>query len=336
VSGHAEGEGENRGLHRFAVFTSLWTAFLIFAGGLVTSTDSGLAVPDWPLSYGMLFPPMVGGIFYEHGHRMVAAFVGLLTVILALWIWRRETRRWIRRLAAAALCAVVAQGALGGITVLFFLPTPVSVSHALLAQTFFCIVVSLALFTSPAWKRGLPVAGVRNGYPSLPWLAALTTGAVYLQLLLGALMRHTDSGLAIPDFPLAFGRLIPPFESSRIAIHFAHRLGALLVAACIGWMLVRVASGYRRHPRLMGPAVLLAGLVIAQITLGAFSVWSGVALNEQMSYYEQPLMNPVVIITTLHVATGAVILAVSLLLTLQAFAMVAPPEALSGAEPALA
>jgi heme A synthase len=134
-------EGQNLGLHRFALFTACCTAFLIFVGGLVTSTESGLAVPDWPLSYGMLFPPMVGGIFYEHGHRMVASFVGLLTVILAIWTWRRETRAWVRRLSLAALAAVILQGLLGGLTVLYLLPTPISMTHACLAQTFFCMTV---------------------------------------------------------------------------------------------------------------------------------------------------------------------------------------------------
>ena len=333
MEGHAGGD-ENPGLHRFAVFTAFSTAFLIFAGGLVTSTDSGLAVPDWPLSYGRVFPPMVGGIFYEHGHRMVAAFVGFLTVVLAVWAWRREPRRWVRRLALAGLGAVITQGVLGGITVLWFLPTPVSVTHALLAQTFFCIVVSLALFTSPDWKRGLPVAGSRHGRPSLPWLAALTTGAVYLQLLAGALMRHTDSGLAIPDFPLAFGRVIPPFDSPRIAIHFAHRIGALLVAVLVVWTLARVFSEYGRHPRLTRPAALMGALVAAQITLGAFTVWTGAALDKELSYYQQPLMNHVVIITTSHVVTGAIILAVSLLLTLRSFAMIPPTHAQPAPEPA--
>jgi cytochrome c oxidase assembly protein subunit 15 len=324
VDSQAAGGSENPGLHRFAVFTALSTAFLIFAGGLVTSTDSGLAVPDWPLSYGSLFPRMVGGIFYEHGHRIVAAFVGLLTVILALWAWRRERRRWVRRLAFTALGAVIAQGLLGGITVLFFLPTPVSVTHALLAQTFFCIVVSLALFTSPDWKRGLPAVAERSGTPDLPRLAALTTGAVYLQLLLGALMRHTDSGLAIPDFPLAFGRLIPPLDSPQVAIHFAHRVGALSVAAMVAWTLARVVSKSRDHRRLLLPTVLMAALVVVQITLGAYTVSTGVALNESLPFALQPLMNHVVIITTSHVVTGALILAVSLLLTLRSFAMVRP------------
>src|SRR5437667_2183294 len=126
----------NKISHRLCLALSACTLFLIFVGGLVTSTGSGLSVPDWPLSYGRLMPPMVGGIFYEHGHRMVASAVGLLTVVLAVWLSRREPRAWVRRLGYAALAAVVAQGVLGGLTVIFLLPTAVSVAHACLAQTF--------------------------------------------------------------------------------------------------------------------------------------------------------------------------------------------------------
>jgi cytochrome c oxidase assembly protein subunit 15 len=300
---------DNLWLHRFAMFTALCTTFLIFAGGLVTSTESGLAVPDWPLSYGMFFPPMVGGIFYEHGHRMVASFVGLLTLILAVWTWRRETRRWVRWWALSALGAVIAQGLLGGITVLFLLPTPVSVSHAMVAQTFFCMIVAMTLFTSPDWKRGLPTVGQRQGTPNLPSLCSLTTGTIYLQLLLGALMRHTQSGLAIPDFPLAFGRIIPALDSPSVVIHFAHRMGALFVTVMILWTLVRICSQYSDQRRLFWPVLVMALLLMVQLTLGAFTVWT------QKS----------VLVTTFHVVNGAVILGLSVLLTLKAYAML-PPE----------
>jgi len=309
-------ERANLWLHRFAVFTALSTTFLIFAGGLVTSTESGLAVPDWPLSYGMFFPPMVGGIFYEHGHRMVAGFVGLLTTVLALWLAVVEPRKWLRRLGVGAFIAVIAQAILGGLTVLYLLPTPISVSHAMLAQTFYCVVISIALFTSTDWKRGLPQVGQRTGTPSLPVLTAFMTASVYVQLLLGALMRHTDSGLAIPDFPLAFGRLIPVFETPNIAIHFAHRVGALTVTVMILWTLARIVSGYRQHSRLIRPIGVISTLLVLQITLGAMTVWSEKA----------------VMITTFHVANGAVILGLSVLLTLRAFAMLpaVPAHAIEG------
>ncbi|PYT08226.1 MAG: hypothetical protein DMF49_05865, partial [Acidobacteria bacterium] len=182
--------------------TAAATFLLIIAGGLVTSTGSGLAVPDWPLSYGGLFPPMVGGIFYEHGHRMVAGVVAVLMTILAIWLMAREQRVWVRRLGLAALAVIIAQAVLGGITVLFMLPTAVSVAHACLAQTFFCLTVTLALVTSRGWKAAESgyegtAAGGRAArretaatQSGLVALGTLTTSAVFSQLAIGALMRH--------------------------------------------------------------------------------------------------------------------------------------------------
>src|SRR6185369_12971313 len=152
--------------HRLSVLLVASTLALIFVGGLVTSTGSGLSVPDWPLSYGMVMPPMVGGVFYEHGHRMVASAVGFLTLVLAVWTARAESRASLRRLAWAALAAVIAQGVLGGLTVLYLLPTPISVTHACLAQAFFCITIALAYLTSREWVASTgardDVAGVRG------------------------------------------------------------------------------------------------------------------------------------------------------------------------------
>ena len=303
--------GENVGLHRFALFTACCTVFLIFVGGLVTSTESGLSVPDWPTTYGwnmFTFPlsKWVGGIFYEHGHRLVASFVGFLTAILAIWTWLKEKRRWVRWLSASALAAVILQGVLGGLTVLFLLPAPISTLHACLAQTFFCLTISLALFTSPGWKRGLPV--IKREAESIPLqtLCAMTTGAIYLQLILGALMRHTNAGLAIPDFPLAFGRIIPPFTSDKVVIHFAHRMGAVIVAAMIVWTFSRIARFYSDYRLLYRPAMTMLVLVCIQLTLGALTVWTAKAVTP----------------TTAHVATGALVLGTSLLLTLRAYGMV--------------
>ena len=188
-------------LHRYTKFLAFATFLLIIAGGLVTSNDYGLAVPDWPKSYGMWMPPMIGGVLYEHGHRMIAAFVGFLTVILAGWLLWKESRKWVRVLGVVALLAVILQGVLGGITVLYFLPTPISVMHATLAQTFFSLIVSLTLFTSPEWSRG---GSETRSYTvgRLPVLFTVTTAAIYLQLILGAWMRHSKAALAIPDFPL--------------------------------------------------------------------------------------------------------------------------------------
>jgi cytochrome c oxidase assembly protein subunit 15 len=263
----------------------------------VTSKGAGLSVPDWPLSYGMLMPPMVGNVFYEHGHRMVAATVGLLTLCLALWTWRAEPRRAIRRLAWAALLAVVLQGLLGGLTVLFLLPTPVSVAHACLAQTFLCLMVALTYATSREWQtapeRKVDASGIRA-------LTLFATSLVFTQLLVGAVVRHTGSGLAIPDFPLALGRLVPPFESAGVVFHFLHRLVALGVL--ITTVLVLRACRRSGLTDLTRPAWALLLLVLVQIALGAATVLTA----------KEP------IVTTFHVATGAAVLALSWFLALRA------------------
>lgn len=292
-------------LHRFAKLVAGATFILIFIGGLVTSTDSGLAVPDWPTTYGQFmfsFPlsQMVGGIFYEHGHRMVASIVGMLMVILAVWLWQTESRRWVKRLGWLALLAVIVQGLLGGLTVLFLLPTAISVSHGALAQTFFCLTICLALFTSKEWQQA--PNKITDAYrPPLQTMTIVTTAAVFMQLILGALMRHTKSGLAIPDFPLAFGRIIPPFDSAKIAIHFSHRIGALVVSTLVIWTVARIIKYYRSEKKLYRPAMFLICALLLQLTLGAFTVWT----------------QKDVLITTAHVATGALILGTSLFLTLR-------------------
>ncbi len=182
-------------VHRFAVLTAGATLVLIFVGALVTSTGSGLAVPDWPLSFGQVFPPMVGGVLFEHGHRLVAALVGLLTVALMVLLTQWESRIWVRWLARGAVLAVLLQGTLGGMTVLLRLPLVVSVTHACLAQAFLCLVITLAVCTAPGWQA-TPAGRAEQQQPPLWVLAAITVGMVYLQLVLGALMRHMGAGLA--------------------------------------------------------------------------------------------------------------------------------------------
>lgn len=312
-------------LHRFAWLVVGATFVLIFIGGLVTSTESGLAVPDWPTTYGQFmfsFPlsQMVGGIFYEHGHRMVASIVGMLTVILAVWLWWKEPRKWVRNLGGLALLAVIVQGLLGGLTVIFLLPLPISVAHGALAQAFFCLTISLALFTSSEWQKPRTKIDDAHG-PALRTLTTITTTLIFVQLLLGAIMRHTKSGLAIPDFPLAFGRIIPPLENFHVAVHFAHRLGALIVTGFIVWTVARIFRYYRNEPWLRRPATLLSVAIATQLTLGAFTIWTQKA----------------VIITTAHVATGALILGTSLALALRTRkvlnpARVKPSELVGGIE----
>src|SRR5262245_22232688 len=198
-------------LHLYAVIVAVATAVLIFAGGLVTSTGSGLSVPDWPTTYGWFmftFPleKMVGGIRYEHSHRLIASTVGFLIMVLAFWLWCTEPRPLVRRLGYIALAAVITQGILGGITVLWYLPHPISIAHASLAQLVFCITVTIALFTSSGWRRGYG-AGPALDDRTLGAITIVTSAWIYVQILMGATMRHTEAGLAIPDFPLAFGQL---------------------------------------------------------------------------------------------------------------------------------
>jgi cytochrome c oxidase assembly protein subunit 15 len=298
-------------LHRFATFVAAFTVLLILAGSLVTSTASGLSVPDWPTTYGQnmfTFPPSkwVGGIFYEHGHRLIASTVGFLTIILAAWLWKQDSRRWMKRLGVAALGAVILQGVLGGVTVLFFLPAAISTAHAGLAEIFFCITVAIALFTSPRWISGYgrtaaDAPGADDGM--LRGVATATTVLIYSQILVGATMRHTGAGLAIPDFPLMFGHLLPPVWDAKIAIHFAHRVGALIVSLAVAATAGHIWYHHRQRRELARPAALIVGLVVVQVTLGAFTVLS------QRDVW----------INSFHVVCGALVLMTSLVITLRSW-----------------
>src|SRR5262249_43073605 len=291
-------EGANRGLHRFAMLAVGATFCLIFVGGLVTSTGSALAVPDWPLAFGKLIPAWQGGIRFEFGHRAVAGVVVVLTLILMAWAIRVEPRKWGRNGALSAFALIIFQAILGGITVLFELPLAIAVMHAATAQAFFCLMVSIAIFTSPWWQQTEQHNEPADRIP-LAALAGATTIIVYLQILVGALMRHLGAGLAIPDFPLAFGQALPPYWNLYIAVNFAHRVGAIIVATMITWTGLRVLRTDRDYSPLRRPALAMFLLLVLQICLGAMTIWSGRS----------------VIPTTSHVAIGAAVLATSLTLT---------------------
>lgn len=293
----------------YTKFVAAATAFLIFAGGLVTSTGSGLSVPDWPLSFGTLFPKMTGGVFFEHGHRLVAGTVVILTMILAFWVFKVETRKFVKGLCLAALGAIVLQAVLGGTTVLLKLPPIVSVAHACLAQIFFGLVVTIAVVTSKGWRQSSRLSGSAESRDDkgsevafIQKLAIFTTILIYMQIILGAVMRHVGAGLAIPDFPLAFGYLIPPgsYFTFPVAIHFAHRVGAAVVSVFILWTTIRVLRIKPFISEIRIPALLLLGLLFIQLLLGASVIWTQKA----------------VIPTTFHVAVGGLLFAASLTLTL--------------------
>lgn len=320
-------------LRLFSKLTCFSTLFLIFAGGMVTSTGSGLAVPDWPLSYGSFFPPMVGGVFYEHGHRMIASLVGLCTLILAIWLFRKEKRQWVKTLGLCALFAVILQGVLGGLTVLHFLPPELSISHAVLAQTFFVLTIIIA-FSQSKERAAMEFTSKKENKTFLI-ISFIFIIFVYGQLFLGALMRHHHAGLAVYDFPTMAGYWIPPMDEGmlikinawrfmnsldpvqmgQVHLHLAHRAGALILTIAICILNAVGLKSYPQESKVYKTIVYLNILFVFQIGLGISTVAS--------------LKEPIT--TSLHVVSGAAILGLSVLLLLRS-----APLTLQGLKRALA
>jgi heme a synthase len=282
----------NPGVHKFAIFLAVCTFCLLIAGALVTSNDAALSVPDWPLSYGTLTPPMVGGIRYEHSHRVIAAVVGLLTIVLAFLLWRKDERRWVRNLAFAAIGVVVAQGVLGGLTVLLFLHYGMPVAHACLAQVFFGIIVSLAVFTSRWWTSERPQLSDR-GSPSIHTLATLNAAVIFLQVVLGAGFRHQD----IPVWP--------------------HVAGAMVVLGMVTWTAIVLRKRFEQSREISKARILLHAIFGTQFLLGLGAWWS------RMSTQDAPQPMPVMVaLTVVHTVVGALLFALSVIVVLICYRLI--------------
>ena len=292
-------------LHRYAQVTVVFAALVLFAGAMVTSTGSGMAVPDWPQSFGTWTPKMAGGVFYEHGHRVVAGTLSLLVLGLSGWAAVSERRSWARWLTWGALIAVLSQAALGGLTVLRgtfnnwdHTDPVISTMHASLAQALFGILVAYAAVSAPGWQVA-PMEGAPRGLAR--WAKALAA-LVYAQIVLGAVMRHQHAGLIIPDFPANYGHVIPTFYNWLVALNFAHRCGAWLLVSFGTALAWRVAADKSLDPWVRQPAWVLLGAIAAQFLLGACVVWTQLGLP---------------ILTSAHVLGGAVVFTSALVLALR-------------------
>ena len=294
----------SKGVHRFALILAGATFFLILAGATVTSHDAGLATYDWPKSNGQWFPEMVGNLFWEHGHRMIAGVVLLLTLALAISLQIFEKRSWVRRLGWAALAGVLAQAVLGGVTVKLNLPIVVSASHATLAQLFFLTTISLAVFTSRSWVNAGPMREEGAGF-SLRTLGVITLFLILTQLVLGATLRHS----ATWDQFLPSGLLV------------AHIVGAAIVSIALGTLGITVLRRHGDEKFLARPAWIALGLLIVQLLLGLTAYITRAA----SPYGSQPL-KPMIWVTVAHVACGALVFAATIVLTLRAFRVLRAEE----------
>jgi heme a synthase len=321
-------------LHRFAWFTSIATLLLICSGGMVTSKGVGLAVPDWPTTFGynmFLFPVSrwVGGIFFEHTHRLIASTVGFLTIILAIWIWRADERRWLRNLGIAALGAVILQGVLGGLRVTL-LKDEIGIFHALLAQAFLGMLIVITLASSRLWRRIQENNSVPATVRTLSRVVICTTILIYLQLGLGATMRHQHRDLSILDFPLAYGKIVPDTSPEKLAeinawrdaralsdvtpfqiwLQLIHRFVAAIIAAGIIVSLFLARRTGENAGLLSRFADAWFLLLAGQITLGAWVIWSNKAAD----------------VATTHVAVGATMFALGISLSAICLRLLRDPE----------
>jgi cytochrome c oxidase assembly protein subunit 15 len=281
----------NRAHAIFAVVVACLTFIVVIAGASVTSNDAGLSVPDWPTSFGYLVkvPHFVGGVRFEWSHRMLAGLLVSLTLAIAIWTLFVERRSWMRKLALAALGTVLAQAVLGGLTVLLLQPAAVSTAHALVAQTFFCIAVAIAVFTGRRWVEEVPRVELETRRPSLFTLTLLSIFVLYVQLILGGMFRHKGMSW------------------------WPHVVHAAVVAFVLTWTAIRAFSLYSDIEAIRRPAILMLSLLIAQLCLGFAAFLTRVAWGKDAIQPELPM----VISTVAHVAIGALLLATTVVLAIQ-------------------
>jgi cytochrome c oxidase assembly protein subunit 15 len=279
-------------VHRFSIFVVCWTLLLLIAGALVTSNEAALSVPDWPLSYGSLTPPMVGGIRYEHSHRVIAGMLGLLSVVLAVVVWAKDERRWLRWFSVAAVLGIAAQGVLGGEVVRQLLHYWLPVMHACFAQIVFAALLSIAVFTSRWWIADHPRIE-DSGSPSIHTLAIVNATVIYFQVILGAGFRHKE----IPVWP--------------------HMVGALIVLGMIIWTAAVLRRRFEKSAAISKTRILLHAILGTQLALGLGAYWS--RLTTADAPQPMPLM---VTLTVLHTVVGALLFAVSILIVLLCYRLV--------------
>lgn len=289
-----------RWLYRYSWLLVAATTCLIFIGAMVTSKDAGLAVPDWPLSFGSVNPPgwwKEELVFWEHGHRLVASVIGLLTIGLVLGTWMAYPGNWLRKFAVSLLVLVIIQGIMGGLRVTEK-STVLAIIHGCVAQSFYSLLVVFMVLISPS--KVTPKYNVSTaGYSSLRWASAALLASVFIQLIIGAIMRHLNAGLAIIGFPLSNGKWIPDFNNFGIVIHFIHRSWAIVVTLLAIHCLVVALKRFPREPRITRPIIVIVCLIGVQILLGALVVgW----LRDMFGIGDP-------IPTSLHVLNGAAILA---------------------------
>jgi len=285
----------NKAHHYYALFTAFATFLVIIAGALVTSNEAGLSVPDWPTSFHTFrMPHMVGGVLYEHGHRMIAGFTILLTLGIAIVTFAVDHRGWMKRLALAGFATILVQAVLGGITVLNLLPPAVSTAHALVGQTFFCIAVVIALLTGRKYAGEVERTAVDRRRPSLVALTQLSVFILYVQLILGGMFRHR-------------GMSWEP-----------HVVNAALVTIVLTWTSIRVLSHYSQVDSLRRPAIMMLGLLMGQLCLGFTSFLTKVVWGQNAAQPHEAMVWS----TVAHVATGALLLASAVVLAVQVWRQV--------------